>query len=54
MYDAGNRVYCCSLRGLEHALQEYAHHAYRPAAGVPAPGPVAAFDPTTSPLAAAP
>lgn len=53
VYDAGNRIYCCSLRGLEHALQEYAHHVFGPEAGIPAPGPVADFDPAASPLAAA-
>lgn len=50
VYDAqGNRYYCCSLRGLIHALQEYVHYVL-PEAGIPAPGKLDIFDPTKSPL----
>ena len=50
VYDAlGNRYYCCSLRGLTHALQEYVHYVV-PAANIPAPGPWLEFDPLQSPL----
>ncbi|MEM7271897.1 MAG: ABC transporter substrate-binding protein [Actinomycetota bacterium] len=44
-----NRYYCCSTAGLIVALQEYVHRVF-PDSGVPAPGPDADFDPTTSPL----
>jgi ABC-type Fe3+-hydroxamate transport system substrate-binding protein len=50
VYDAGNRYYCCSFRALIHALQEYAHYVFAPDVAVPNPGPVATFDPLTSPL----
>lgn len=50
VYDAkGNRYYCCSTRGLIHALQEYAHYTL-PAAKIPDPGVVEQFDPLKSPL----
>ncbi|MEX1021128.1 MAG: ABC transporter substrate-binding protein, partial [Litorilinea sp.] len=50
VYDAlGNRYYCCSLRGLIHALQEYVHYVV-PDANIPAPGPWLDFDPVQSPL----
>ena len=49
---AGNRYYCCSTRGLIHALQDYVSHIL-PAAGIPNPGPQTAFDPTQSPLVTA-
>jgi iron complex transport system substrate-binding protein len=45
------RTNCCSLRVLEHALQDYAFNVWGPASGVPDPGPEDDFDPTTSPLA---
>jgi ABC-type Fe3+-hydroxamate transport system substrate-binding protein len=52
IYDASpggpSRIFCCSLRGLTHALQEYAHHVWGEAGGVPDPGPVADFDPARS------
>lgn len=50
VYAAGNRYYCCSLRALAHALQEYAAYTFGPQANIPKPGPVADFDPTKSPL----
>ncbi len=50
VYDAqGHRYYCCSLRGLIHALQEYAHYVL-PNANLPAPGLWLDFDPLQSPL----
>lgn len=49
---AGNRYYCCSTRGLIHALQDYVGHVL-PATGIPTPGPQDAFDPTQSPLVTA-
>lgn len=45
-----SRTNCCSLRMLEHSLQEYAFHAWGPGSGVPDPGPESAFDPTKSAL----
>jgi len=45
----GSRYSCCSMRGLIHSFQEYVSHVL-PEAGIPAPGPVATFDPTQSPL----
>ncbi len=50
VYNAlGNRHYCCSLRGLIHALQDYVSHVI-PEAGIPNPGPHTDFDPLQSPL----
>lgn len=50
VFDAlGNRYYCCSMRGLIHALQEYVHYIV-PEAGISAPGLHVEFDPTQSPL----
>lgn len=50
VYDAqGHRYYCCSLRGLIHGLQEFAHHTV-PEANIPAPGFWLDFDPLQSPL----
>jgi ABC-type Fe3+-hydroxamate transport system substrate-binding protein len=50
VFDAvGHRYYCCSARGLIHSLQDYVSHIL-PEAGIPAPGPVEAFDPEQSPL----
>gem|GEM_PF-617828 len=50
IYDAqGRRYYCCSLRGLTHALQEYAHYVLS-AANIPAPGLWLDFDPLQSSL----
>ncbi len=40
----------CSLRKLEHALQDYAYNAWGAASGVPDPGPEVSFDPTKSAL----
>lgn len=53
----GGRVYksatqrfdCCSTRMLTHALQDYVSHIL-PDVRIPAPGPLADFDPTQSPL----
>jgi ABC-type Fe3+-hydroxamate transport system substrate-binding protein len=50
VYSAGNRYYCCSLRGLIHSLQEYGHHAFGQGATIPPPGPLPDFDPTKSAL----
>lgn len=50
VYDAKNhRYYCCSLRGLILALQEFAHYTL-PEANIPDPGPWLDFDPLQSPL----
>lgn len=50
VYDAQNhRYYCCSLRGLILALQEFAHYTL-PEANIPDPGPWLDFDPRQSPL----
>ncbi len=50
VYDAqGHRYYCCSLRGIIHGLQEYAHYVV-PEANIPAPGFWLDFDPLQSPL----
>lgn len=49
--DAGDRFYCCSTRGLIHALQDYTHYVID--ASVPAPGKLEDFDPTKSPLVVA-
>ena len=50
VYDAKNhRYYCCSLRGLILALQEFAHYTL-PDAHIPDPGPWLDFDPRQSPL----
>lgn len=54
VYDAGYGGYCCSLRFVEHALQEYGHHVFGAAGGIPDPGPLFEFDPLASPLAVAP
>ncbi|MEM8925149.1 MAG: ABC transporter substrate-binding protein [Actinomycetota bacterium] len=43
------RYYCCSTAGLILAAQEYVAQVF-PDAGIPAPGPDADFDPSTSPL----
>lgn len=48
--DAGDRVYCCSTRGLIHAFQQYTHFVIDET--VPAPGNLDDFDPTQSPLVA--
>ncbi|MBX3013030.1 MAG: ABC transporter substrate-binding protein [Caldilineaceae bacterium] len=54
VYDAqGHRYYCCSLRGLIHALQEFVHYT-QPAANIPEPGFWLDFDPLQSPLVQAP
>lgn len=50
VYPAGHRIYCCSLRGLTHALQQYAHHVYGEEGGIPDPGPLEEFDPAARPL----
>jgi ABC-type Fe3+-hydroxamate transport system substrate-binding protein len=52
VYDAGSGYYCCSLRTLEWALQDYAYHVWGAAAGVPDPGTLRAFDPSKSGLLA--
>lgn len=50
VYDAkGHRYYCCSTRGLIHALQEYTHYVV-PTANIPEPGLWLDFDPNKSPL----
>jgi len=50
VYDViGTRYTCCSMRGLIHSFQEYVS-VVLPEAGIPAPGPVEAFDPAQSPL----
>lgn len=49
--NAANRFYCCSTRGLIHALQDYTHYILDET--VPAPGKLDDFDPTQSPLVAA-
>ncbi|MEM9467937.1 MAG: ABC transporter substrate-binding protein [Actinomycetota bacterium] len=49
-YDSDDRLYwCCGPRSLIWALQDFAAYAI-PDSGVPAPGPLAVFDPATSPL----
>ncbi|MBD8505084.1 ABC transporter substrate-binding protein [Hoyosella sp. G463] len=47
VYAAQTRIYCCSLRGLTHALQEYGHTVWGEEAGIPAPGKLDDFDPAT-------
>lgn len=50
VYDAGDGLYrCCVTRSLIWALQDFAANAI-PESGIPAPGPMLDFDPTTSPL----
>lgn len=50
VFDAsGNRYYCCSTRGLIHALQDYVSNIL-PDADIPNPGPQSEFDPSSSPL----
>ena len=46
--NGSTRIFCCSLRGLEHALLEYAHEVWGEAAGVPDPGPAYDYDPRDS------
>ncbi|MEM9200266.1 MAG: ABC transporter substrate-binding protein [Actinomycetota bacterium] len=49
-YDSDDRLYwCCGPRSLIWALQDFAAYAI-PDSGIPAPGPLGEFDPTTSPL----
>jgi ABC-type Fe3+-hydroxamate transport system substrate-binding protein len=48
VYDAEKGYFCCSLRALEHALQDYAFHVWGAEGGVPDPGPFDAFDPAKS------
>ncbi|WP_416150151.1 ABC transporter substrate-binding protein [Salipaludibacillus sp. HK11] len=49
MYEAdGNRYYCCSLRGMTHALQEYGHYIVN--SEIPHPGDGWEFNPLNSPL----
>ncbi|MEM7141686.1 MAG: ABC transporter substrate-binding protein [Actinomycetota bacterium] len=49
-YDSDDRLYwCCGSRSLIWALQDFAAYAI-PDSGIPAPGPLGVFDPTTSPL----
>ncbi len=49
IYNAkGNRYYCCSTRGLIHALQEFSH--YGVSKQIPLPGDLTSFDPSKSPL----
>ncbi|MEM9613563.1 MAG: ABC transporter substrate-binding protein [Actinomycetota bacterium] len=49
-YDSDDRLYwCCGSRSLIWALQDFAAYAI-PDSGIPAPGPIREFDPTTSPL----
>lgn len=51
VYNAGNRYYCCGLRGLTHSLQSYAHYVLE--MDVPDPGwNWRDWDITTSPLVA--
>jgi ABC-type Fe3+-hydroxamate transport system substrate-binding protein len=50
IYDAGHRIYCCSLRGLTHSLQQYAHHVFGEEGGIPDPGPLPDFNPVARPL----
>lgn len=50
---AGGRYYCCSTRGLIHALQDYASHVL-PEANLPVPATWLEFDPLQSPLVAEP
>jgi ABC-type Fe3+-hydroxamate transport system substrate-binding protein len=52
VYDTPAPYNCCSLRHLEWALQDFAHHVWGDAAGVPDPGPLADFDPAKSGLLA--
>lgn len=47
------RTNCCSLRVVEHALQDYAFHVWGAGGGVPDPGPEETYDPEASPLSAA-
>lgn len=44
------RIFCCSLRGLEHALLEYANEVWGDEGGVPDPGPAYDYDPMRNPL----
>lgn len=46
--DTSDRAYCCSTRGLIHALQDYTHFIVD--SSVPAAGNLEDFDPTLSPL----
>lgn len=46
---AGHRYYCCSTRGLIHALQDYVSHVV-PEANIPTSGFWLDFDPLQSPL----
>jgi ABC-type Fe3+-hydroxamate transport system substrate-binding protein len=45
-----SRSNCCSLRLLEHALQDYAFHVWGPDSGVPDPGPENDYVPSDSPV----
>jgi ABC-type Fe3+-hydroxamate transport system substrate-binding protein len=45
VYDSGGMQHCCSLRGIEHALQEYAYHVWGEEGGVPDPGMILDFVP---------
>ncbi|MBL1421616.1 MAG: ABC transporter substrate-binding protein [Alphaproteobacteria bacterium] len=47
---AGNRYYCCSTRGLIHALQDFSHYTLDN--DIRLPGKLEDFDPTKSPLVA--
>lgn len=47
VYAASSRIYCCTLRGLTHALQEYAYQVWGEEGGIPSPGPLEEFNPAT-------
>jgi ABC-type Fe3+-hydroxamate transport system substrate-binding protein len=48
VYDTADQMHCCGLRTLEYHLRDYAFHVWGPASGVPDPGILIDFDPTTA------
>jgi iron complex transport system substrate-binding protein len=52
--DGATRIFCCSLRGLEHALLEFGHEVWGEEGGIPDPGPAYDYDPSRNPLLTAP